>query len=420
MTDLKRVSSVKTTFHGGETDNGRIEFYEYSRSSYALARLIATVESFRRKGKVPGRITGASNVEVYTQLPEYGSWEYLTNIFRTAKENVKLEVSFNALFAWTTGKSLDNMDLFNSNSDAILAQESSVDLEAADTILSQRKRRTSRNIPDFKAENGGRRLTKDALERSKQSQKSDKLNRISLETDISVARQAKRNVESGGFAQLEDARQSLDEITEIAQAPGVKLFTEEENLLAALGNFSSKNPDNNRIAAEQAARIQYAANDLLPRINRRLVGDRFSAQEIGAEEEELDKLASKARPLVKEVVLPLRRSPTDMDLSVGKADRKIIHIDEVRGRMISDSVLSRDVYEIPVFVIEYNRVTHSGRCTIQSMSLDVPFSLNRQLIRRLNSIAIDGLKEERMTFFARPYLDDDGAVRSLIVEDIQD
>ncbi|HEV7229027.1 hypothetical protein [Brevundimonas sp.] len=420
MSELEKISSVITTFHGGETDNGRIEFYEYSRSSYALARLIATVESFRRKGKVPGRITGASNVEVFTQLPEYGSWIYINNLWKTAKENVKLGIGFDALFAWTTGKSLDNMDLFNSNSDAVLDQVPEVDLSAADTVLTQRKRRTSRNIPALRDEPQRRRLTKAALAKSQETQKADKLSRISLETDIAVARQARRNLQAGGFAQLEDARRSLDGVAEIAASPGVRLFSEETTIINALDKFSAKEPSSAAAAAEQAARIQYAANDLGPRLTRRLIGDRFQADEIGADDEELDKLASRARPLVKEIVLPLRRTPTDMDLAVGRPGRKIAHIDEVRGRMISDSVLSREVYEIPVFVIEYNRVTHSGKCKIQSMDLDVPFSLNRQLIRRLSVKAIDSLKEEEKTFFARPYLDDDGAIRSLIVEDIQD
>ncbi len=420
MSDLERISSVITTFHGGETDNGRIEFYEYSRSSYALARLIATVESFRRKGKVPGRITGASNVEVYTQLPEYGSWTYINNLWKATKENVKINIGFDALFSWTTGKSLDNMDLFNSNSDAILNQEHEVDLSAADAILTQRKRRTSRNIPTVREEPTGKSLTRAALAKSQETQKAEKLSRISLETDIAVARQARKNLEAGGFAQLEDARRSFEEVSEIAGSPGVKLFSEEENVINALEKFSARQPTSASAAAEQAARIQYAANDLGPRLTRRLIGDRFHAEEIGADDEELDRLASRARPLVKEIVLPLRRSPTDMDLAVGRANRKIAHIDEVRGRMISDSVLSRETYEIPVFVIEYNRVTHSGKCTIQSMSLDVPFSLNRQLIRRLSVKAIDSLKEEKKTFFARPYLDDDGSIRSLIVEDIQD
>ncbi len=369
---------------------------------------------------MPGRITGASNVEVFTQLPEYGSWIYINNLWKTAKENVKLGIGFDALFAWTTGKSLDNMDLFNSNSDAVLDQVPEVDLSAADTVLTQRKRRTSRNIPALRDEPQRRRLTKAALAKSQETQKADKLSRISLETDIAVARQARRNLQAGGFAQLEDARRSLDGVAEIAASPGVRLFSEETTIINALDKFSAKEPSSAAAAAEQAARIQYAANDLGPRLTRRLIGDRFQADEIGADDEELDKLASRARPLVKEIVLPLRRTPTDMDLAVGRPGRKIAHIDEVRGRMISDSVLSREVYEIPVFVIEYNRVTHSGKCKIQSMDLDVPFSLNRQLIRRLSVKAIDSLKEEEKTFFARPYLDDDGAIRSLIVEDIQD
>ncbi len=420
MEESQRVSTVATTFHGGETDRRRIEFYEYSRSSYALARLIATVEAFRRSGKVPQRISGASNVEIYTQLPEYGSWTYLTNIWKGAKESTKLRVSFDALFAWTSGKSLDNMDLFNSNSDAILEKRTEVDTSAASATVSTRRKSSSRVIPTIQEEPSPRRLTKGALERTKEAQKADRLSRISLETDIAVAREAMRNAENGPYARLEDARREVDEVAAIASAPGVRLFDEERTLVSALDDFAQIAPTTADAAAQQAARLYYAANDLGPRLTRRLVGDRFTPEEIGADDEQLDRLASKARPLVKEIVLPLRRSPKSMDLAVGTSARRIIHIDEVRGRMISDSVLSREAYEIRVFVIEYNRVTHSGKCTIESMSLDVPFSLNRQLVKRLSVKAIDGLKEEHRTFIARPYLDHDGAIRSLIVEEIDD
>lgn len=418
MNDLKKISSITTVFSGGETENGRIEFYEYSRSSYALARLIATVESFRRTGRVPGRISGASNVEVFTQLPEQGSWSYVNNIFRAANQTMKLDVTFSSLYSWALGRSLDNMDLFNSNSDAIYEGDTGVDLELASSETTKMRKKSAKNTPPPIPESGVRQLTKGALEATRDAQKADKLNRITLETDIAVARQARKNREIGGYSQLEEAKQDYENVVALSQEPGVELFDEEISLLNALNNFASVKPESEAVAAEQAARIQYAANDLEPRLNRRLVGDRLVSSAAGVDEEQLDRLASRARPLVKEIVLPLRRSPTDMDMKIGKAERRIIHIDEVRGRMISDSILSKDTYEIDVFVIEYNRVTHSGRCTITNMGIDVPFSLNRQLLRRLTIKAIDALKEENRTFFARPYLDDDGAIRSLLVEDI--
>ena len=415
-----KSSDIRTTFHGGEAEKGRIEFYEYSRSAYALARLIATVESFRRTGQVPKKVMSSANVEQYVHLPEAGSWSYVTNLFDAVGDKVKVPVSFNALVSWATGKALDDVDLFNSNTDAVIAGKPEIDLSLADadTVRSRKPRRTKAEIEaESAAAETSKKFTKRSLNKSVKAQKDLRAKRVSLETGIAVAREAKRNLAADPEKALAQARAEAKRVADLAARPDVQMFSEESDLVRALGSFAANDLGSKEKTAEQAARISYAANDLLPRLNRRLYGDR-RVESDDIDGDELDQLAAKARPLLKDIVLPLRKSPTNMDLALGSEKRRIIHIDEVRGRMLSDSFLSAEAYDMKVFVIEFNRVTHSGKCRIQSMSLEVPFSLERQLVERLTTKAIDSLKARQMTFTVRPFVDNDGSIRSLLVQNI--
>lgn len=415
--DYDEGSQVRTTFEGGETDFGRIEFYEYSRSSYALARLISTVEAFRRTGHVPDRIMGSANIEVYTHLPELGSWTYLTELGKYAKEKIKLSVSFDSLFAWTSGKALDDLDLYNSNSDAIFEQNEDVDLSLADAFVESTAKRRRRRVKAVAANGQPQRLTKAALAQAKEKNDEIKVDRIAQETDIAVARQTKLILANSPLDSLEEGKARVAQVEKLASRKDVDLFDEEARLLGALSDFSEIAPTSTAAAASIASRMLYAANDLEPRLTRRSMGDRIGFAEVGADYEEAEKLATKARPLLKDVVLPLRKSPEELTLALDD-DKTILRIDKVRGRMISDSVLSDQTFEIDVFVIEYNRVTHSGRCHLAQFGTSVPFSLRRELINRLNNQAIDSLKDDHRTFIARAYMNDDGAVRSLLVENI--
>lgn len=61
-------------FHGKISDEGKLHFYEYSRSQYATARFISTIEHFRRTGKVPERITRVSYIDILVESPRRGSF----------------------------------------------------------------------------------------------------------------------------------------------------------------------------------------------------------------------------------------------------------------------------------------------------------------------------------------------------------
>lgn len=68
------MEQISLRFDGGEASNGRLHFYEYTRSQYATARFISTIEHFRRTGNVAERITRASYVEILVATPREGSF----------------------------------------------------------------------------------------------------------------------------------------------------------------------------------------------------------------------------------------------------------------------------------------------------------------------------------------------------------
>ncbi|MGM4930341.1 hypothetical protein [Tardiphaga sp. 619_E2_N8_5] len=65
---------IRVRFDGGLANTGQLHFYEYSRSQYAMARFIATVEHFRRTNRVVSKITLESNVEAVVRSPQRGSF----------------------------------------------------------------------------------------------------------------------------------------------------------------------------------------------------------------------------------------------------------------------------------------------------------------------------------------------------------
>lgn len=71
---LSEAELIRVKFDGGLAATGQLHFYEYSRAQYAMARFIATIEHFRRTGRVTERITVASNVDIIVRSPQKGSF----------------------------------------------------------------------------------------------------------------------------------------------------------------------------------------------------------------------------------------------------------------------------------------------------------------------------------------------------------
>lgn len=81
---------IALRFDGGVASSGKLHFYEYTRSQYATARFLSTIEHFRRTGTVSRRITNASYVEILVSTPQQGS--FLEVLFVKAQETAAVAV----------------------------------------------------------------------------------------------------------------------------------------------------------------------------------------------------------------------------------------------------------------------------------------------------------------------------------------
>ncbi|MFP4043717.1 MAG: hypothetical protein ACLFTP_03990 [Rhodosalinus sp.] len=72
--DLSGFEKLQIVFDGGYASQGRLHFYEYSRSQYATARFVAIVERFRRDQSVLQRVSKKNYVNIYIETPEEGSF----------------------------------------------------------------------------------------------------------------------------------------------------------------------------------------------------------------------------------------------------------------------------------------------------------------------------------------------------------
>lgn len=68
------MEGIRLKFRGGLADSGQLHLYEFGRSQYATARFVATVENFRRTGRVAQRITSATYIDMRIAAPERGSF----------------------------------------------------------------------------------------------------------------------------------------------------------------------------------------------------------------------------------------------------------------------------------------------------------------------------------------------------------
>jgi hypothetical protein len=65
---------LSLVYNGRLANKGQLNFYEFSRAAYGFARLIGTIDVFRRTGRVPKKITPQMGVELIINAPEKGSF----------------------------------------------------------------------------------------------------------------------------------------------------------------------------------------------------------------------------------------------------------------------------------------------------------------------------------------------------------
>lgn len=71
---MAKETSLTLVYDGGLATSGTLHFYEYGRASYAFARMVTTIEIFRRTDRVPQKVTSKNYVDILVKAPEKGSF----------------------------------------------------------------------------------------------------------------------------------------------------------------------------------------------------------------------------------------------------------------------------------------------------------------------------------------------------------
>ena len=93
------AEKIEIKYTGRLADSGRLYFYEYSRSQYATARLVATIENFRRTGEVAQRISGNVQADILVEAPERGSFTEKLLVLVQEGAATAISAQFSALLA---------------------------------------------------------------------------------------------------------------------------------------------------------------------------------------------------------------------------------------------------------------------------------------------------------------------------------
>ncbi len=93
------MEKIALRFDGGEASAGRLHFYEYTRSQYATARFITTIEHFRRTGEVTQRVTRSSYVEIMVETPREGSFLEILSVKAAEAAATSVSVQLGSLLS---------------------------------------------------------------------------------------------------------------------------------------------------------------------------------------------------------------------------------------------------------------------------------------------------------------------------------
>lgn len=96
----EQLKDVVLRFQGGLADGGRMHLYEYSRAQYGFARILTTIEQYRRSGKIIEKVSKNQKIDLIVSVPKKGSFELDIKVaVRDAAETYLETVPFELLFS---------------------------------------------------------------------------------------------------------------------------------------------------------------------------------------------------------------------------------------------------------------------------------------------------------------------------------
>lgn len=118
------MEKISLRFDGRDASEGRLHFYEYTRSQYATARFVTTVEHFRRTSEIAQRITRSSYVEIMVETPKDGSFLEILTVKTIEASATAVSVQLGSLISHVWSKMLPR----NEKSDSDIVEMAKIQL----------------------------------------------------------------------------------------------------------------------------------------------------------------------------------------------------------------------------------------------------------------------------------------------------
>lgn len=338
---------IRIKFDGGLASSGQLHFYEYSRSQYAMARFIATVEHFRRTGKVTQRITVESNVDVIVRSPQQGS--FIEDLLVPAiKDGIAAAVStpLSAVISY----------VFH--------------------LLAPRSEKTETTVEELA-----------------------KIRKAELEADVAKAAEHTRQLEilaSIIASERASSKQALDLLD---------------------WSLKTGNTAIPRLGLGQSALMQMR-DEVQAEVQREQEFEDYREQLESLDEDRLNRLTSRLRPMVSEIALPLRRSADKMSISHGEKETTYAHLDLELVRSIQNRESEEHIVEVTGHVRSYDRDSGIGKITSNELHRVLNFVVPISDRVRLRDQILNAMRKDTVVLLCRRIVDQSGLPTSLILIEV--
>lgn len=361
--DFRRSDQITIKYHGGIADQGALNFYEYSRASYALSRILATLGHYRQTTQVPDRITSKSNSRILIRAPERGSFPIdvfspesgalaaaLGGVAIQALAEVPLSVLFEYVLGSLFGGTRNSEDVSKIIDFLQKSQENDLEKDRIRLLLSQEETKRMEFIL------------------SNQSQQQD--------ISASHIKELLEIVKNNSMI-LPSAVASLDGISRIFQSVSNEIETDSRH---------EKYRDG----------LEYVDKDIV-------------------------KIRKKMRTQIQDLSVPFRKSATYATIHANDNEEASTRFDEIDIRSIDERELSTESFEEQGNVTAYDKLFGYGKCQIGAIGGDsrISFSVAPSARKRLLPKLSEAFKESEVKIGFRKFLNVDEVMTSIQIDYIE-
>ncbi|MFN3496817.1 MAG: hypothetical protein ACK40A_00290 [Pannonibacter indicus] len=347
---------IRVKFDGGLASTGQLHFYEYSRSQYATARFVATIEHFRRTGRVAERITVNSNIDIIINTPKRGS--FVEDLFVPALQQGMA---------------------------AVISTPLSSLISYVWHLIAPRSEKTDSLI--------------DSLAKIRLAEIQAEIQKASLDVDIQKERERTEQLNSlRGI--ISDERATTKQALEL-----LKWAIESSNMAIQRSGINTENLIKSKVEIEAEQQREGEFKEHIEQL-----------ENVG--EDSINKLTSRIRPMITEMALPLRRSADRISLSHGEAKTAYAHLDDEVVKAIQKRKTEEVIVEVIGHVKSYDRDNGIGKIISDQLHRTLNFVVPIADRRRLRESILEAMRIDKVKLLCRRVIDDSGLPTSLILIEV--